>query len=129
MTIDANTFNVQAIPSAGGDFYRSLQSENVSGCEALLAAADGYSHYITKLTIRADAAMDVEVGSGGDSGADVTTVHFGPIPLAAGSGFFEWEAPRGMGVKCTVGLSITIDSTASGTIWIEIHGRSCKKTT
>ena len=117
---------MRTLPTAGRDFHLSLQSEDVSGAEAILAAATGYSHYITKLSIRTDAAMDVSVGSGGDGGTAVTTVHFGPIPLAAGSGFFEWNAPQGMGVKCTADLSITIDTSGGGTIWIEAHGKSCQ---
>lgn len=126
MSITANTYNMRTLPTAGRNFHLSLQTEDASGCEAILAAASGYSHYITKLKIRADAAMDVSIGSGGDAGAAVTTVHFGPIPLAAGSGFFEWNAPSGMGIKCTADLSIAIDSTAGGTMWIEAHGKSCQ---
>ncbi len=126
MSIVANTYDMRTIPTAGRDFHLSLQSADVSGAEAILAAASGYSHYITKLKIRTDAVMDVSIGSGGDGGSAVTTVHFGPIPLASGSGFFNWEAPRLMGIKCTADLSITIDSTAGGTIWIEAHGKSCQ---
>jgi len=126
MSITANTFNMRTIPTAGRDFYLSLQTEAASGCEAILAAASGYSHYITKLKIRADAAMDVSIGSGGDGGTAVTTVHFGPIPLAAGSGFFNWSAPRGMGIKCTANLSIAVDTVGDGTMWIEAHGKSCQ---
>lgn len=126
MAITPNTYNMRTIPTAGKDFHVSLQTAGASGCEAILAAASGYSHYITKLVIRADAAMDVSIGSGGDGGTSVTTVHFGPIPLAAASGDFNWEAPRGMGVKCTADLSIAIDATADGTMWIEAHGKSCQ---
>jgi len=126
VAITANTYNMRTLPTAGKDFHLSLQSADVSGCEAILAAESGYSHYITKLVIRADAAMDVSIGSGGDGGAAVTTVHFGPIPLAAASGSFNWQAPRGMGLKCTADLSIAIDSSVAGTIWIEAHGRSCQ---
>ena len=126
MSIVANTYNMRTIPTAGRDFHVSLQTEDASGAEAILAAASGYSHYITKLIIRADAAMDVSIGSGGDGGTAVTTVHFGPIPLAAGSGFFNWEAPLGMGIKCTANLSITIDTSGGGTMWIEAHGKSCQ---
>jgi len=125
MTIVANTYNMRTIPTARKDFHLSLQSEDVSSGETILAAESGYSHYITKLVIRADAAMDVSIGSG-ETDSDVTTVHFGPIPLSTGSGFFEWEAPRGMGIKCTADLSITIDSSAGGTMWIEAHGKSCQ---
>jgi hypothetical protein len=126
MAIVANTYNMKTIPTAGKDFHLSLQSEDVSGAEAILAAESGFSHYITKLNIRADAAMDVSIGSGGDTGTGVTTVHFGPIPLDANTGYWSWKAPRGMGIKCTANLSITIDSTAGGTIWIEAHGKSCQ---
>jgi len=126
MAIVANTYNMKTIPTAGKDFHLSLQSADVSGCEAILAAESGFSHYITKLVIRADAAMDVSIGSGGDGGAAVTTVHFGPIPLDANTGYWSWKAPRGMGIKCTADLSIAIDSSASGTMWIEAHGKSCQ---
>jgi len=121
----ANTYNMRTLPSAGKDFHLSLQNEAASGCEDILAAETGYSHYITKLKIRADAAMDVSIGSGETTGA-VTTVHFGPIPLAAASGSFDWEAPRGMGIKCTVSLAITGLSSGDGTMWVEVHGRTCK---
>jgi hypothetical protein len=125
MPIVANTYNMKTIPTAGKDFYRSLQSAGVNNGEEILAAESGYSHYITKLVIRTDAAMDIEIGSG-ETGDDVTTVHFGPIPLDANTGYWSWEAPRGMGIKCTANLSIAIDSSASGTMWIEAHGKSCQ---
>ena len=126
MTIAANEYNMRTIPTAGRDFHLSLQSGDISGCEAILAAASGYSHYITKLKTRSDAVMDISIGSGGDGGTEITTVHFGPIPFTANSGFFDWEAPPGKGIKCTADLSIAIDSSASGTIWIEAHGKSCQ---
>ena len=128
MSIVANTYNMRTIPTAGRDFHVSLQTEDASGAEAILAAASGYSHYITKLIIRADAAMDVSIGSGGDGGTAVTTVHFGPIPFKGqgASGQYDWKAPRGKGIKCTSGLSIAVDSTALGTLWIETDGKTCK---
>ena len=126
MGIVANVYNMRTIPTAGREFHLSLQTGDARACEEILAAASGYSHYITKLVIRTDAAMDVSVGSGEDESDTIITVHFGPIPLAANSGFFEWQAPRLMGIKCTADLSITIDSTATGTMWIEAHGKSCQ---
>jgi len=130
MTIEANTFDMRALPSAGKDWHESLQTEDARGSEAIKAAESGHSHYITKLKIRTDvlAVMDVSIGSGETDGA-VTTVHFGPIPLKRAlqqDKVFNWKAPRGMGVKCTSGLSIAIDSTAEGTMWVEADGRTCK---
>ena len=130
MTIVANTYDMKTLPSAGKDWHVSLQTEDARGCEAIKAAESGHSHYITKLKIRVDVSMDVSVGSGGDGGTEITTVHFGPIPLkkspTSQNYEFEWQAPRGMGIKCTSGLSTAIDSTVLGTLWIEADGRTCK---
>lgn len=124
MTITANTYSLTALPLASVPFYKSLQSEDVSSGEEIATAVSGATHYLTRLLIRADAAMDVSVGSGETAGA-VTTVHMGPIPLAAASGSFLWEAPPGMGLKCTVSTAIVIDSSAGGTVWVEAHGKTC----
>lgn len=124
MAITANTFTIESLPDEGSLFYKSLQSEDVSGAEEILAAVSGSTHYLTHLKIHADAAIDVSVGSGEDSNA-VVTVHFGPIPLAAANGDFVWDAPPGKGLKCTLSAAIVIDAGA-GTIWIEAHGKTCK---
>lgn len=124
MAITTNTFDLVALPNDGVLFYKSLASEDASGAETLVAAVAGATHYITRLKVRADAAIDVTIGSGAAAGA-VSTIHFGPIPLAAAYGDFVWEAPPGMGLKCTLATLIAIDAGA-GTIWIEIHGKTCK---
>jgi hypothetical protein len=123
MTITANTFTLVTLPTDGVLFYKSLQSEDVSACEEVLAASTGHTHYLTKLKIHADAALDITVGSG-KTGTAVTTVHFGPVPMSAEAGHFIWEAPPGMGLKCTAATAITVDAGA-GTIWIEAHGKTC----
>ena len=119
---------MRTLPSAGKDWHESLQTTDARGCEAIKAAESGHSHYITKLKIRVGANMDVSIGSGGDGGTAVTTVHFGPIPFKGqgASGQYDWKAPRGKGIKCTSGLSIAVDSTALGTLWIETDGKTCK---
>lgn len=124
MAITANTYSLVALPRDGVLFYNSLQSADVTGGESIEAASTGHTHYITKLLVHADADMDMSIGSGETTGA-VTTVHFGPVPLTAESGWFLWEAPPGMGVKCTSATAIVIDSSAAGTIWIEAHGKTC----
>src|SRR3990167_232227 len=126
MAITANTFNVLAIPIIGNDWFVSLQTEDATGCEAIKAAEAGHAHYLKKIMIRADAAMDISIGSGGDAGTAVTTVHIGPVPLDAASGIFVWSAPKGFGIKMTDALSIAIDSSAAGTLWIYAEGKTCK---
>ncbi len=128
MTITANTYNIAELPNEGLFFYRSLQSEDVSGAEELVAAVAGATHYITDLLIRTDAAMDVSIGSGETTGS-VTTVHIGPVPLDAASGIFIWKAPPGFGLKCTASSAFDIDSSAAGTIWIEARGKTCRNAT
>jgi hypothetical protein len=124
MAITSNTFTLVALPADGVLFYKSLASEDVTGAEEIAAAASGRTHYLTKLQINADAAMDITIGSGETTDA-VTTTHFGPIPLDATGGRFLWEAPPGMGVQCTAATAIVVDSTGAGTIWIEAHGKTC----
>jgi hypothetical protein len=126
MTITANTYTMEELPTDGVLFYKSLATEDGTGAEEILAASSGHTHYLTKLQINADAAMDVSIGSGETTEA-ITTVHFGPIPLDATGGRFLWEAPPGMGIKCTAATAIIVDATAAGTIWIEAHGKTCIK--
>lgn len=125
MAITTNTFNIVALPAAGVLFYESQQSADVTGAETLVAAVTGSTHYITKLTVRADAAMDVSIGSG-ETGSAVTTVHIGPVPLDAAGGDFTWEAPQGFALKCTSATALVIDASGAGTVWIETHGKTCK---
>lgn len=80
MSIEANVFDMRTIPSAGKNWYESLQTEDVTGAEEIKEAESGFSHYITKLKLRTDAPMDISIGSGQGGGA-VTTVHFGPVPI------------------------------------------------
>jgi hypothetical protein len=124
MAITSNTINVVEIPTAGADWVISMSSEDISGGETLKAAVAGSSHYIKRLMVRADAAMDITIGSGEADGA-VTTIHIGPVPLDAASGYFPISFGN-KGMKCTSGATLTIDSTAAGTVWIYAEGRTCK---
>jgi hypothetical protein len=123
----ANTFDILALPSEGNDFYVSFPSEELTDAFEIIAGVAGKSHYITKIHVRTDAAMDINIGSGVATNAVVTT-HIGPIPLAAGFGFFSWRAPEGKGMKLTESAALGIDSTADGTLWIEVWGRTCRQT-
>ncbi len=121
----ANTFNIVSLPLEGNEFFVSFPSEEITDGIDVVAAVAGKSHYITRIHIRTDAAMDINIGSGIATNAVVTT-HIGPVPLAAGFGFFCWKAPEGKALKLTSGSSLGLDSTADGTIWIEAWGKTCK---
>ena len=125
MTIAAKTFTIESVPSAGKDWFVSLTSEDASAVETVKAAEAGYTHYLTKLMVRTDAATDMEIGSGETTPGTIDTVHLGTIPMNAACGIYPWKAPNGMGLKFTAGASISIKASA-GTIHIEAHGRSCK---
>lgn len=120
MALTANTYNLVTLPTHGTPFYKSMQSEDISDCENIMDAESGRAHYLTFLSVRMDAAVDVTIGSG-ESGDDVETDHIGPVPLSAESGFLPWKAPDGMGLKCTVGAALTIQAGA-GTVWVEARG-------
>jgi hypothetical protein len=125
MAITANTFNTVGLPSDGPCFYKSLQSADLTGAEEIIAGAAGKSHYITYLQIRTATAMGITIGSGETTGA-VTTTYIGLVPLDAASGIFVWKAPPGMGLRCTSGLALVIDSDTAGAVWIEARGKTCK---
>jgi len=125
VSIDVKTdFKIQQLPSEGNEFFISATSEDASGCEELLAAASGKSHYLTRILIRTDSATDLTIGSGETNSAP-TVVHIGTVPLNAASGFFMWKAPDGKGLRFNSGLSMTIKASA-GTIYIYAEGRTCR---
>jgi len=124
MAITTNTYNVVELPMQGSLFYLSLTSADLSGAEVALAAVAGKTHYITHINFRSDAAIDLEIGSGEDVAGTVTVVHIGTVPLDADSGFFEWNAPAGKGLKCTSNKLIAIKASA-GTAWVELRGKTC----
>ncbi|MDD5458395.1 MAG: hypothetical protein PHF37_03275 [Phycisphaerae bacterium] len=121
----ANTFNIVNLPFEGSEFFVSFASEEITDALTLVAAVSGKSHHITRINVRTDAAMDINIGSGVVANA-ITTTHIGPVPLAAGFGFFGWRSPEGKAMKLTSGAALGLDSTADGTIWVEVWGRTCK---
>ena len=121
MAITTNTFTVVALPTAYKEWNKSLYSADLSGCEDIMAAEAGYSHYLTYLKIRSATALTITVGSGETTGA-VTTIHLGPIPFDAASGIEIFTLPRGIGMKCTEGLALTVDASGAGATWIQARG-------
>lgn len=124
MAITTNSFTIQPLPSEGIEFYASLYSADLTGCEILKALVAGKSIFLTKIMVRTATAMAITIGSGESTGA-VATTHIGPVAMDAASGFLPWNAPDGMGMRCTSGTDLTIDSDTSGATWIYVEGKVC----
>jgi len=125
MAITPNTINVQDLPTAGADWNVSLYSADLSGCEEIKAAVARANIYLTRIQIRTATALTLTIGSGETTGA-VTTIHLGPIPFDAASGFFAISFPDKKGMKCTEGLALVIDADGAGATWVYAEGRTCK---
>ena len=121
----SNTYNVDKLPMEGNLWFKSLYNADISGAEEIIAAAAGKSHYITKIVIRTATALTVTIGSG-ETDSGVKTAHLGPIPFDAASGVHIQTYPEGYGLKCTAGAAVVADASASGAIWMEVYGKTCK---
>ena len=124
MAITSNTINVSAIPATGNDWHKSLYSADARDEEVIILGESGKTHYIKKLMFRCAVAGTVSIGSGSDG--TMTTLHLGPIPLDASSGFFAISFGGKMGLKCDWGLSLVIITSAQAPIMIYAEGRTCK---
>lgn len=122
MAITANPIEVAFIPSAGKEFRRSLYSEDMQDCENIVAGVARTTHYLKKIMVRTATAMTITIGSGVDTNA-VETIHIGPVPLDAASGFFAISFGE-RGIKCVTGKALTIDASAAGAIWLYAEGFS-----
>lgn len=120
----SNTITIVKMPLDGTPFNLSLYNADVSGCEDLIAASSGKSHYIKKIVIYAQSVTDITftVGSGETSSA-VTTPHLGPIPLSDTGSPFEMDF-GGDAMKTTVSLALTIDSSATCPVFVYIEGKT-----
>jgi hypothetical protein len=122
-TVTQNTYNVVAIPTEGKEWAASAYSADWQDCGVIKAAESGYSHYIKKLMVRGATTCFISIGSGATTNA-VTTIHIGPIDLNAAGGAFAISFGE-LGLKCTSGLAIYMDSSASGKLWVHCEGKTC----
>ena len=122
MAITTNSFTIQSLPSAGKDFHLSMYSADASDEEVVVAAVSGSSHFLTKLMFRSATACTVSIGSGSDG--TMTTLHLGPIPLDAASGFFSISF-GGKGMRCDSGLALVLITSATAPIMIYAEGKTC----
>jgi hypothetical protein len=123
-TVTLNTINIQQIPTDGKDFVASAYSANWSTVGEIVAAVTGYSHYVTKIMVRLATATSITIGSGTGSDA-VTTIHMGPIPVNAASGFFAWKASDGTGMKLTLSTELALETADAAPLWIYVEGKTC----
>lgn len=117
----ANPIEVAIIPITGKTFHLSHYNTNLTGCENLVAGVANTTHYLKKIMIRTATAMTITIGSGEEPAGSVETIHIGPVPLDAASGFFAISFGE-KGIKCVKGKAITIDASAAGAVWIYAEG-------
>jgi len=122
MAITTNSFTVQSLPSGGGEFHKSMYSADASDEEVVVAAVAGSSIFLTKLMLRCATACTVSIGSGSDG--TMTTLHIGPIPLDAASGFVPLSF-GGKGMRCDSGLALVLITSVAAPIWIYAEGKIC----
>ena len=119
-----NTLTIVTIPQGATLWTKSLYNADVSGCEDLVAASAGESHYVSRIIICSQSVADITftIGSGETTSA-VTTPHLGPIPMSDYGSSVEISFGPNRAMKCTVSLALTIDaSVASCQVWIYIEG-------
>jgi hypothetical protein len=124
-TVTTNTFTIEQLPTEGDVWHVSLYSADWSTVGVLKAAVTGKSHYITRLNVRTATTTNLSIGSGGTGTDAVTTIHIGLIPLNAACGVFPWNAPPGMGLKCTSATEITLETSGAAPLWVEVWGKTC----
>ena len=113
MALQANT-----VERSG--FAINADYADASGCEELLAAVTGKSHYLTHLFISCVAAITVTIGAG-ETASAVTTVVFGPTNFAATSGS-PVSIPFIKPIKLAAATSLTIDSSGAGVVQVFVQG-------
>lgn len=98
----------------GNEQVFNFSNADVSGCEDVVAAVAGSTHYIKKILVTASSAITVTIGSGETTGA-VTTALLGPIPFSASGFCHEVDLGR-RGIKCTPGEAVTVDASGAGVV-------------
>jgi hypothetical protein len=111
---------MNALTPATRGFANNATSADASGCEELVAAVTGKSHYITQLEISCVAAITVTIGAG-ETGGAVTAVLFGPFNFAATSGS-PISIQLNPAVKVAAATSIVVDASGAGAVQVFIQG-------
>ena len=115
----ANTIVMKRPPADGSKFFVSYSSTDVSGCEELLAAVTGKSHYLQKIIIQCASAITVSIGGGETTGA-LTSTFLGPIPFAATTGNYVQEfSDEALVIGKAVALCIDASGAGNVFVWAE----------
>jgi len=136
MTFNTTSIPLVQIPASGGlPFHVDAYCADVTGCEDIVAAVAGKSHYIKRIKIRVDGiggTVTVTVGSGETTSAP-TKIMVGPLSGSkeiTGAGYapaslYEYDFdPEGknMGRKLTLSEALTIDSSAAVPVNVSVDG-------
>jgi hypothetical protein len=123
MGITNNAIVVVRPPAVGiSEWAISMYSADLSGCEELLAAVTGKSHYITKLAINTIASITVSIGAGETSDA-LTNTYIGPIGFTAAGPNFILDFGLGQkSMKLPVSTAFCVDASGAGATSVYAEG-------
>ena len=97
---------------------KSLYNADVTGCEDLLAAVAGKSHYIRKIIISCGTdSATISLGAGETTGA-LTQSHLGPITFSASTAHPFVMDFNEKSMKIAVGTAFCIDGVTAAPVWI-----------
>lgn len=99
-------------------FANNGVSADASGCEELVAAVAGKSHYIEGIIISTGAAISVTIGAG-ETGGAVTASILGPIAFSADSTLY-WKFARP--IKVAAATAIVVDTSGAGAVTVFVEG-------
>ena len=99
-------------------FNANLTSDDLSGCESIVAAVAGKSIYLERVALSFGAAITVTLGAG-ETGGAVTAVLVGPIYGAANS---TVELVFNRQIKLASATALVADASGAGNITIVAQG-------
>jgi len=116
----ANSITMKVPPLSCKTQYVSYSSTDVSGCEELLAAESGKTHYLTKIKVFCASAITVSIG-GGETTSALTATFIGPLPFAATSSQYSLEfEEEAMVIGSATALCIDASGGGNVFVWAEV---------
>lgn len=113
-----DNFSVVTPPIEGDWIWSSQYIADVTGCETLLAAVTGKSHYIKKMIISCGTnSATISIGSG-NAGAGLTQTYLGPITFSASTAHpFTLDFGE-QAMKVTVSTIFAMDGATAAPVFI-----------
>jgi hypothetical protein len=119
MAYAVDTLTVSAKKPVGTPFALNVRSDDISGCETILASPGaGKRIALTGLIISSAAAITISIGEG-NAGAALTAITMGPITFAAGQ-YLVWKFDHPL--YLTADTILACDASGAGVVNIFVEG-------